>query len=176
MYKILKIFLPIAVFAVLVTPSFASIEAPSYVGVCNPPSVTLSGNGVGEIKVDSSRVNDANGNWSLSLPLKPGSHNVSVGGESSDFLIPKCPEGGGVIQQGSCLGLFGNFANSCRSTNQGNFRFVPAGTANCPIWMTMGCNTTEPSTEEKEQKLVESLQKQITELIAQIARLLSARK
>ena len=110
--NLLKAVLPIIIFSVALT-SWASINEPTFEGKCNPPSVTLSGNGVGEIKVDGLRVNDANGNWSVNLPLKAGDHSVVVGGESLSFNIPKCSESG-VIGQVPCLGLFGKFWDNCQ--------------------------------------------------------------
>lgn len=124
--RLLKIVLPVGLFVVLLSPVSASIETPSYVGLCNPTSVTLSGNGVGEIKVDGLRVNDANGDWSVNLSIKNGSHNVSVDTESLDFNVPKCPEGGGIIGAVPCLGIFGPIGDACRAQNQSKVRFLSA--------------------------------------------------
>ena len=114
--KILKIFLPVVVFTVLVTPSFALINSPSYEGVCQPKIVTLSGNGVGEVILDGSKVSEANGVWSSEVSVKFGDHTVKVGSESRDFNIPKCADGGGVFNQTPCLGLFGKFWDNCQAS------------------------------------------------------------
>ena len=113
MFKnILKIILPVAVFAVLITPVFASINTPVLEGTCGGRNTELSGNGVGEVMLDNSKVTEANGVWSFKGDIKSGNHNVTVGSDSLDFSIPKCPEGGGVNYP-PCAGLFGKFAENC---------------------------------------------------------------
>ena len=115
MYKFIKIFLPVVVFAILITPVFASIATPVLDGTCGGRNTELSGNGVGEVMLDNSKVTEANGVWSFKSDIKSGNHTVVVGTETLDFSIPKCPEGGMVIGQTPCLGLFKEFWTNCQN-------------------------------------------------------------